>query len=141
MPRRVGDADPWPVFHRSYPYTWSTQTDSIGYARRDAERRAADVRAIGLEVDIHTEHEGGGETGKVTAFALYVSTDKLGVEALRFKRFQTDLVEFVRLCWAQADNPRVHLPFLPHGFEEQHGITFQGRLTKSRPCKALMVIR
>ena len=36
------------------------------------------------------------------------------------------LEDYVRKAWARGINPRVALPFLPHGFEESHGLDFFG---------------
>lgn len=36
------------------------------------------------------------------------------------------MVEVVRLCWKREVNPRVMYPFLPHGFEERHGLDYFG---------------
>lgn len=37
-----------------------------------------------------------------------------------------ELVETVRKCWARGVNPRVYFPFLPHGYEAQHGLDYFG---------------
>jgi hypothetical protein len=37
-----------------------------------------------------------------------------------------DMVEWVRLCWKRGVNPRVYNPWLPHGFEAEHGLDFFG---------------
>lgn len=109
------------------------------YARQDAQSRVDIAVANGLEAHIRvwTERwEGTGFNGQpttcsLTHYEVWSPVDELGAEVLALKP-DIDLVERVRLCWKRGINPRVSMPFLPHGFEEQHGLDFFGNCVKKR---------
>lgn len=62
-----------------------------------------------------------------TTFVVCVRVDEeVDLEVLKHRPAPT-LREQVRGCWASGVNPRVYLPFLPHGYEERVGIDYQGR--------------
>ena len=109
--------------------TWTSTYSSQGwgakkYAENAAERMADDFRAHGVKVRVVWTPTSYGGT-----FVLWAATDHESAAAVRHLP-GLDLVEVVRLCWARGVNPRVYYPFLPHGFEEKHGLDYQGRRTK-----------
>jgi hypothetical protein len=58
----------------------------------------------------------------VCHYEVWVSVaEDLDIEVLRLKP-DIPLRETVRLCWKRGVNPRVYMPFLPHGYEEQEGL-------------------
>ena len=99
------------------------------YAQCSAESIADVCRHHGLETVVtRVEHESILQANKywliwqVHALVL----EPLDVDILLYCRGPS-LREVVRLAWKRGANPRVYMPFLPHGYEQQEGIDFQGR--------------
>lgn len=60
-------------------------------------------------------------------WALMVHVEEeLDAEVVRRSGSKTPIDELVRLCWKHGRNPRVYMPFLPHGFEERNGLDYFG---------------
>lgn len=117
-PERVPDT--WSLYEWIYGGAYRSTGSGAHYAKMAAERAADDARAVGLPVRIAAEGEGESPSLRVE-----VETDPAGAEFL--KHVPTfGLVETVRLCWKRGVNPRVYYPFLPHGFEEKHGLDYFG---------------
>lgn len=107
--------------HAHYP----NQTSPHTYSRALAEAKADYARKYGIEVEVkfyRDEYLPGKFSDK---YEVYMKTTPMGWEILQ-RRPGVGIVEWVRLCWKRGANPRVFQPFLPHGFEEKHGITYQG---------------
>lgn len=115
----------WSLVDTVYQSSYRDQTDSRGYARRAAEARADWYTDRGLKAKVvYVPTSYGGQ------FWVWVGTDHETAHAIRILGPAVDIIEIVRRCWARQVNPRVYYPFLPHGFEEQHGIDYQGRRTR-----------
>jgi hypothetical protein len=93
---------------------------AVTYARNDVRGKSDLFQSEGIPFRIEEEKQSHGGTN----FKLIAETDAAGFDQL--KRRPIDLVEIVRLCWKRGSNPRVSMPFLPHGFEEANGLDFFG---------------
>lgn len=125
----------WSLVDSVSTSTYSTQTASKHYAQRAADRRADDFadRGLATKVVYRKLYSGRGQFGHTYEggdFLVWAGTDHETAHAIRILGPAVDLVEMVRRCWARQVNPRVYWPFLPHGFEEKHGIDWQGRMTR-----------
>lgn len=105
------------VAHEEWSNTYETQGHGANhYMVRAAAIRASFFRSLGLEVR---------EVRKEYAVEVVVCVED--EEALEIaKRKRPLLTDWVAACWKSGINPRVLNPYLPHGFEERHGITFFG---------------
>jgi len=118
---------------RAYDY-WSQGYGACKYAHAAADRTADLARFYGVPCEVHEieRHRVGGQYPQESAtYGVFVDTTPIGWEILKRKP-GPGMVETVRLCWKRGVNPRVMYPFLPHGFEERHGLDFFGeRLDKA----------
>lgn len=95
------------------------------YALAAAQARGDMFEAAGLPVRIVTEDQrASANGGRHAIHRVYGHLDAAGKDQL--ERRPVDLVEAVRRSWQRGANPRVARPFLPHGFEETHGLDFFG---------------
>ena len=106
---------PEPLVVRRHSARYNT-TDDAGYARRRCQIDAHPWLARGVRCDVVADAHGSAARAWVEG--------ELDVEVLR--RVGVSFREFVRLCWKLGSNPRVYLPTLPHGFEEQQGLDYFG---------------
>lgn len=92
-----------------------------GYGASKYARGVADLEALHCQhYNVTTRiHEASGR------FIVYVELDELSVEILRMRPGLT-LRDEVKACWRRCLSPRVYYPFLPHGYEEENGLTYQG---------------
>ena len=125
-PRRVEGV--WTRLHRWSSADYLSQGyGSISYASGRAEIAAELLSGTGIPVRV-VETPGRS----AVEWAVEVETTDLDAEVLRRRPLSAggegELVLFVRSCWRRALNPRVYLPLLPHGFEERHGIGWQGQV-------------
>lgn len=116
---------PWLDFAWHSEYTYSSQTNAAGYAKARATIDAAALTEL-YQVPAQVE-----KRNRVYFVLARVSGD-LDLAILKFRPSFTQR-EFVRRCWAQAMNPRVYNPFLPHGYEAAQGIDYQGRDLRKVP--------
>ena len=70
-----------------------------------------------------------GGTDSAT-YGVLIDTTPIGWEILKRKP-AVPLRETVRLCWKRGVNPRVSMPFLPHGYEESVGLDYFGGEVKA----------
>ncbi len=59
-------------------------------------------------------------------FEVRVNVVPEDLPILKHKDLSVPLVDWVQACWKRGVNPRVYDPFLPHGFEQRHGLDFHG---------------
>lgn len=119
----------WRVVHTVWSSTYSTQTDSLGYAAGRARLEAAGLSRHGVEVDVvetnRREVRRAGPFGGTSALADYEVharvAEELDVEILRRKP-PLSLREWLQACLRLGRNPRVYLPGLAYGVEEQLGL-------------------
>lgn len=104
------------------------------YARVGATIAAEGLKGRGVEVLVEPYRYDGNDQEKMR-FARETGPDGFRVVALVeapvdgevLKRMPgVPLREWVRLCWKLGANPRVFNPYLPHGYEEKHGLDFFG---------------
>ena len=102
------------------------------YARGDALDKAAHASAHGLITEVREiakrRDSGSGPfpgIGDVCTYGVFANTTEAGWEMVT-RRPPLPLREWVRQCWANHVNPRVYMPFLPHGYEESEGLDFLG---------------
>lgn len=115
--------------------SYNSQPNRTAYEKASAEMLADTARSLGLPVEVvrvskYTEglsqyyrSAGRESAGQWGAFVQVASP--MDLEILKRKSPST-LVEQVRLCWKRGCNPRVFNPYLPHGFEERHGLDYFG---------------
>jgi hypothetical protein len=129
-----GDTDRILAWGATYP----NQTDSTGYNRGSAEAYADVARMAGVPVHVvalcywspdcggwRQDKYGRQQVNEGTYAAVVRVVSDLDVEVLQ-RRPGPSLVEWVRLCWKRGRNPRVYNPWLPHGFEDAHGLDYFG---------------
>lgn len=108
----------------SYDY-WSMGFGASKYARDAVDRKADMLIANGIEFRIEVVPQGSSKDGcSINTYKLFAPLDEAGWDQLN--RRPIDLVEYVRKCWERGVNPRVMMPLLPHGFEEENGLDYFG---------------
>ena len=126
----------WEYYH---PTLWQSTCQGSKYAQAaaqmDADRATlAGIPAVVVEInqwspdlsDYYTTYRKGEGATSCWACVVDVADPVVDLEILK-RSPAPSLVEQVRLCWARGVNPRVYNPFLPHGFEEKHGISYAGK--------------
>lgn len=124
---------------RTHVSDYNTQTNRLGYARGVARMRAAFFNGLGLDakvVEIAWTIENPTVKAPQGAYAFEV---QVGVRdavhsGLLFMRFR-GLIDEVASCWRAGLNARVVHPYLPEGFEEKHGINYDGTIRPKEPAK------
>lgn len=115
--------DTWTKAYSCNSTSYATQgLGAHSYARASAKSRIPHYERNGLEAELRVEHRDNG----ISDYEVWVKADKLDVE-IASRREGMSLVDYVQWCWDNGSNPRVFMPYLPHGFEEQHGISFLSR--------------
>lgn len=113
-----------------FAYTKSSMYSTQGwgadsYAKNRIDLDADDVRYHNIPFRIDQEKSPSGNT----TYRLIISVEDETLDTLLLKMLPgPTLVDAVRMCWARGANPRVYWPFLPHGFEEKHGMDRWGRM-------------
>lgn len=107
---------------------WHTQGYGANrYAMGSALSDADKAEYHGLRTEVRTiEKEKADRWGiSYETYGVYANTTQAGLALLDYKE-SPPLREQVRLSWKRGTNPRVNMPFLPHGYEEQEGIDYFG---------------
>jgi len=110
--------------------TYYTQGFGVNkYTKDEAEqlRDRAVFHGVEAEVRQGEYHPARGVHGvSYNDWEVWVKVDSnLDLRILSKKR-HIPLREVVRRSWARGCNPRVAMPFLPHGYEEEQGLDFFG---------------
>lgn len=108
------------------PYTYATQSDKDGYARRAAEARAHELKADGFEVTIDRAEVIGRSYRKILWEVRVPLAEDLDVEILK-RRPAPPLKEQVRNLLKHGINPWAVDPFLPRDIMEKLRLDWQGR--------------
>lgn len=108
--------------------TYRSQPAAVNYARRRAEIKLDYLVEAVPEAEFFINHI--GETFEVRAHV----EDQLDADVL-CRLLGPPLPEFVRKCWSLGVNPRVYMPLLPHGYEEEHGFDQFGKSLAARSMK------
>jgi len=111
--------------------SWDYHTQGFGcttYARGAAQREIDGLNANGIPCRLVETPDGICHTMTNYIFEVFANCDKAGYKQSNLKPL--DLVERVRLSWKRGVNPRVDAPFLPHNFEEKHGLDYFGNKIK-----------
>ena len=129
LPLPIGDKLRPRLFYEVDSGRYSTQGyGACKYARDNAEREADKARLHGLGAEVHelsSKYYPGIYGGQHASYGVLIDTTPLGYEILKRKP-ELPLREYVRRCWKRGVNPRVMMPFLPHGYEEQVGLDYFG---------------
>jgi hypothetical protein len=104
--------------------TYRSQTQAAKYAKERAREYGDKAEMHGVPWRMESEK---GD------YSVMVPLTEAGAERLR-RRPGVGLVEWARLCWKRGVNPRVYCPFLPHGFEERHGLDYFGGRKEAQAC-------
>lgn len=131
----------WEYYH---PTLWQSTCQGSKYAQAaaqmDADRATlAGIPAVVVQInnwspdmsEYYTTYRRGEMATPCWACVVDVEDPRVDLEILKHSPAPS-LVEQVRLCWARGVNPRVYNPFLPHGFEEKHGISYTGKILPVR---------
>lgn len=116
--------------------SYSTQGHGArSYARNAACAEADRFRSAGVEAEV-TFREPKKRPDPVNGSFGYVDmSGEFEVHGLLASELDGEIArrapgltlrEHVRQCWARGVNPRVDMPFLPHGYEEREGLDFFG---------------
>jgi len=118
--------------YRAYSFTYNSQGyASAKYTRGMVEMQADVARMYQIPVDV-VEYE--PEWAQVKSYQIpprevvaFVKVQDPEVDLFLLRACPPpSLAEQVRMCWKRGVNPRVYNPFLPHEFESQHGLDYQG---------------
>lgn len=122
----ASSGDEWTLFDVKRSSTWGSQGfGACKYAKTAADRQVLKAKVNGLEARIeetdisYCRHYGV----KSATYMVYIRGTQEDAIILKYKQ-GLGLVEEVRWMWKNGINPRVHYPFLEHGFEAKHGISF-----------------
>jgi hypothetical protein len=135
----VPPSDEWTVYDRVSSRTYDSMDMGTGrYAQGSADTKKIILEENGFEakVEVESRETPGVINGKTYTYreaVVYVKVAPEDVQILKHKDLTMDLVVWVAKCWARGDNPRCFDPFLPHGFEEAHGIRFDGTIIPPDP--------
>ncbi len=83
------------------------------YAEVSAKLALDKINYFGIQGEIVEEKD---------RFSVYAYTSDVEIEIIKLKYFPTE--KFVQNCWKYGCQPRVFLPFLPHDYEKERGITY-----------------
>jgi len=97
---------------------WGAKT----YAKASAETRLEYLQNGSPSIEFRLRYD--GELEEYGIEAKVASDLDTGIVRQRMKT--NGLREMVRSYWAKGTNPRVYLPGLPHGYEEENGLDFFG---------------
>lgn len=121
-------------FDRIYESTYGSQGFSaMRYATASAEQTADRLRSLGLNAVVERRQTERTIAARPHSHPLefvvvLVDIDPADLPLLKRAKVEVSLVDEVAACWRRGVNPRVYNPFLPHGFEERHGIGRDGRI-------------
>jgi hypothetical protein len=102
---------------------WSAESYARGLVEINRVTFAASYPALKFEIN----ELRWGLNKEPYGWALMVHVEEeLDAEIVRRRGSKTPIDELVRLCWKHGRNPRVYMPFLPHGFEERNGLDYFG---------------
>ncbi|HZC30139.1 MAG TPA: hypothetical protein VE261_01385 [Gaiellaceae bacterium] len=104
---------------------YPTQTAAATYAKAYCELERWKLEGYGVLAEVR---ESGAKIRGEWEVFIGVKAE-LDVRILKWRATSPEgrgLVEYVAECWRLGANPRVLIPFLPHGFEEKHGIGWDG---------------
>lgn len=111
-----------------WPSTYRSQgLGTVRYMRANAELRRKDWESCGVTVELRDVEQDRHDdiTGKLARIDVVTHVDtELDEEIVRAQLLP--LRERVRLSWKLGINPRVMMPFLPHGYEAREGLDFLG---------------
>jgi hypothetical protein len=113
------------IFYESSTHAYASQGfGAVRYAEGKAILESLKPAHYGIKYEIEKQHlsycrQYGVESA---IFKVVVQLEELDTLVLKFKPEAT-LKEFVSGCWKRGLNPRVYYPLLPHGFEEEMGIS------------------
>ena len=122
----------WQVTYKQEAYTYSSQTNAMGYAIGDVKRRADKLDKLGIpyeirrfgynddfEVVFDTEdfklqsyHYGKDWDKREKGYCLYAPLAPYQLDAIQRNNSET-LLEWAVSCWKSGQNPKVLSPFLP----------------------------
>ncbi len=115
-------------FDRVYESAYGSQgLGAMKYATGSAELTADRLRSIGLSAVVE-QIKIPGTRREVYAAKVLVDVDPADMPMLKRAKVSVSLVDEVAACWRRGLNPRVYNPYLSHGFEERHGIGWDGRI-------------
>ncbi len=136
IPQAGSNPTVWEYYH---PTLWQSTCQGSKYAQAAAQMDADRAILMGIPAvvvqinqwspdmsDYYTTFRKGDMATPCWACVVDVEDPVVDLELLKHSPAPS-LVEQVRLCWARGVNPRVYNPFLPHGFEEKHGISYTGK--------------
>lgn len=114
----------------------SVDMGSGTYAHNEAKNQVLHYQHQGLEAELRIERRERpsslasqrGKPFKWTDYEVWVKANPIDIK-IADRRPGMSMVEWVASCWKSGVNPRVYQPFLPHGFEEAHGIGWNGQIT------------
>jgi len=103
------------------------------YARRSAESEVPDFAASGLEAEVRVEQWDDrpdykplyGKRSGIADYVVWVKADPLDIEITR-RRPGMGLKDWLQWMWDRGCNPRVLNPYLPHGLEQELGVSVGG---------------
>ena len=136
-PVRAGSARV--VLRRVYVQSYATQgLGAERYARASADLSRderdgvlrAEEREAGVRVVVEREAGVGRGAESYVVAALGVE-DEVAADVIRRRQSDDSLAAWVAACWRRGANPRVFAPMLPHGYEERHGIGFDGSIKRN----------
>jgi hypothetical protein len=140
----VPASETWQSVYSVSDSTYSSQGwGARKYARADAEAKLMDFLCHGPEGRVEEQFHpfdqpvrcASGETSKGWhEYHVMIPATELGGHILTRKP-GLPLREYVKHCWKKSVNPRVYLPFLPAGYEEQAGLDHFGNDLRERPVK------
>lgn len=101
------------------------------YAKNSAMFEADKAEHNGLTAEVRTLDTAARDRWGIAydTYGVFANTNEAGLALLEFME-QPPLREQVRLSWKRGTNPRVYMPFLPHGYEEKEGLDFFGGDTR-----------
>jgi len=105
------------------------------YARASLEALADKAAFHGLETEIRVLETGPRDRYGIAheTYGLFAPTTEEGAALLAFKQ-EVPLRDLVRMSWKRGVNPRVYMPFLPHGYEASQEIDFFGNDLRDQPA-------
>jgi len=97
------------------------------YAKGAARSEADKAEYHGLKTEVRTLEKQKADRWGISyeTYGVFANTTEAGIALLNYKE-APPLREEVRMCWKRGVNPRVYMPFLPHGYEEQEGLDYYG---------------
>lgn len=125
---KIDDKALWAKYSANSTSDFSTQCDSSKYTRAAADMNCEHVKYCGIQAEVRQEPI-KTQFSDLEYYNVYAGCSSEVCEIIRMKD-GPPLRTIVKRLWSTGTNPRVLMPFLPHGYEDSVGLDYFGKEKK-----------